>query len=277
MSEKIIRTFAGSALQTAMLLGIDYPILDNTTLNQLLQIQQNALIPSGTFPRAQFYCIGNGGHKAVSGSDGFPYLENIPHDPKDTGLFRLFPFILRPITNDLTVLQRAKYALRRIETHNNLPHAAYYLKRLDMSGVTVDLQSRVIENGVTTTTDFVPSPASLTPTPAAFTNVGSNALTAEYLVAAALLSTAFTQDECTELLDAATIIYSDTNYAVISEMGLCAGVNKVITLPNNTNFTEAIGVQIVSHIARLHQIKTSPTGVSGTLELGTSEVLNTVN
>jgi hypothetical protein len=269
--EAIVRTLYGSALQTARSIGVPYSILNNTTLNQLLNIQPTAVIPAGTYPVSQYYCIGNGGHAVVSGTGSVPYLKIIPHEAQHAGLYNILPFVLRPITNDLTPLQRASYSLRKAETHNGASYWAYYLKRIDMSAVTVDLQTRVVQDGVTTATDFIPNATDLTPTPPDFSNVGTNNLTAKYLVASSTLPVSLTQAECQEFLDAATIIYGDDNYAIISEMGLCSGVDKIIVLEDNSNFKEVIGTQINSHIGRIQQVKFTATGILGTLEVGVNE------
>jgi hypothetical protein len=59
----------------------------------------------------------------------------------------------------------------------------------------------------------------------------------------------FTFDEflISEILNAATVLYGDPDYAWLSEFGLCSGVD--MALPGNfngttQNYTEAVGTQI---------------------------------
>ncbi len=271
--EKVVRTVYGSALQTAMFLGVPHEIKDHSTLNELFGIQVGVLPLDTVYPRVQFFHIGNGGHRYVTGADTIPYAKSVPHRPKDAGLYKPTPFVLRAVNQDLTPVERAKYALRRTEIHNGDSYFAYYLKRIDVDNVNIAMQNRVVEDGVVTSTDFEPTPGDLTPTPPDISNVGSNDLTAEYMTVSALLSIGLTQNDCTELLNVALIMRGDDNYAIISEIGLCSGVDKVISLPDLSNFKEAIAVQIVSHVEAMHQVKFTASGITGVFDVGTNEPL----
>ena len=56
----ITSTIYGAELQTAQLIGAEYPIRENTTLNQKFHIQEGVVHSAGTYPRMKYIAIGNG-------------------------------------------------------------------------------------------------------------------------------------------------------------------------------------------------------------------------
>ena len=80
-----------------------------------------------------------------------------------------------------------------------------------------------------------------------------------------------TGSEVNEIINAAAIIYGDPAYAIISEIGICSGVDKTIDLGNGVTFNEAVAVQICTFINTIHILNATPDGVGGTLQLGSSE------
>lgn len=275
--ESVVRTVYGSALQTAMLLGVPHVIKPNSTLNERFDVEKTAIHADTVYPRVAYFCIGNGGHALTSGTDGVPFVKSKQHEATNANLFKPFPFILRPVDSDLTVAQRARYAMRRQETHMGQNYYAYYLKRIDSTSLSVTMQNRVIEDGITTTSDFVPSTTDLVPTAPTLSNVGANTTTASYITVSSLLALNLTADDCKELLDVASVIYGDQNYAIISEIGLCSGVDKVIALNDGTTFKEAISAQVVSFISAFHQVLFTASGISGLFDIGSNEPLLTVS
>lgn len=271
--ESVTRTIYGSALQTAQLLGIEYNLLNNSTLNQRFNVQENAALPAGQYPKLQYFCIGTGGVRLVAGADGNPRTEQVQHRAKDASCYAPFPFVLRSIDNDLSLAERMKYALRVTEEYNGESYVAYYLKRIDLSGVVLNVEKRIINDGVITSSAYVPDSTALVPVPPVIANLGANILTSEYLTSSAQLILTFTEDEITELLAASVIKYGTDDYANISEIGLCSGLDKVVSLLDGTSFKEAIGVQIVSHITTWHSVKYTNGGISGIYDVGGSEPL----
>lgn len=274
--ESVVRTVYGSALQTAMLLGIPYDVKENTTINERFDIEKDAILPDNVYPRVAYFCIGNGGHSLTSGTDGVPYIKSRQHEATNANLFKPLPFIVRAVDNDLSPTMRARYAMRKRETYNGQAYYCYYLKRIDTTTLNVVMQNRVIENGVTITSDFVPGTTDLVPTPVVLSNSGANVMTAEYITVSALLSLNLTADDCKELLNVATVIYGDENYAIISEIGLCSGADKTVSLVDGGSFKEAIAAQITSFISAFHQIKFTSNGISGLFDIGSNEPLLTV-
>lgn len=274
--EPVVRSVYGAALQTAMLLGVPHKIKPNTTLNERFDVEKNAIHPDTVWPRVGYFCIGNGGHGLTAGTDGIPYVKSRQHEATNSNLFKPLPFVLRPITDDLPPLQRAKYAMRRQETHMGQVYYAYYLKRMDNASLDVGMQKRIIDKGITTTSDFIPSTSDLVPQPPAIVNTGANLTTSSYITVSTLLALNLTAEDCKELLDVASIIYGDQNYAIISEIGLCSGVDKTLTLNDGSVYKESISTQIVSFISAFHQVSFTASGISGLFDIGSNEPLLTV-
>lgn len=269
--ENIVRTAYGSALQTSLFSGIPYVMQANTTLNEKFGILAGVAPAEGITPVAKYYCIGNAGHQLASGTGGIPLIESVQHTAEDAALYNHLPFILRATNNDISSSVQASYALRKQIVVNGLNYFAYYLKRIDTSAAVTNVTLQTNNGGTITSTNFVPTSANLSPTPPVVNSVGTNLLLAQYLNCSATLPISLTQQECTELLNAALILYGDVRYAIISEMAICSGVDRIITLGNGSSFNEAIAVQVASFISSMHVIQFTSTGINGTFNLGTSD------
>jgi len=273
--ENITRSVYGSNLQTALLLNLPVTIPANSTLNEKLTIEATSFITATDRPAMKYATIGNGGHRLVVGPNNIGVPEPIQHNPTDASLFNHLPFVLRAVSNDLVSNERAKYGLRRIETHDGTPYIAYYLKRLNYAGVTTKLDYKTVLEGQTTTTDFIPNNSNLFPQPPALSNTGINVTTGNYVAASASIPFNMSPSEVQELLNVANIIYGDDNYAIISEIALCSGVDKLITINAGSggafNFNEVIATQIVSFISSFFAMKFNNSGIDILLSVGATE------
>ena len=274
----ITRTLWGADLQTALALNLPYTPRENTTLNEKLGIATNQSIdPAGQKPAIQYLCIGNGGHKHMTGADGSPYTTPVNHRASDAALFKHLPFVLREVNNDLSVAERAQYGLRRMEVHNGTNYFAYYLKRMDLSAVVSELQYTTVLDGVTTTTPYSPTSDNLNPEQPVMPSTGVITTSGDYLSTSAIVPLFFTEQDVANLVEVAEIMYENPYMAVISEIGLCSGVDKVITGPGpgNTqiNYEEAIGVQIATFVTTHYSMSFSNKGFDLQLELGATEPL----
>jgi hypothetical protein len=271
--QTVVRTVYGSILQTAHLIGLPFNMLANSTLNERFNVQSGVAPLAGVYPKAQYYCIGYGGHQLVLGADNTPLTKVVQHRATDAGLYKPMPFQLVDAANDLAPTERAKYGLRVAETYNGVNYIAYYLKRIPTSLLTVDLKDRTINNGVPTDVAFTPTSSNLVPTPPTLAAIAANLLVSEYIVCTSTLTLSLTDVECAAIVNSAKIIHGDEYYAIISEIGLCSGVDKVIQLGDGSNFNEAIAVQIISHVNTFHSIKFTSGGITGLYDLGVSDVL----
>lgn len=271
----IMRTALNSYLQTTLLLNTPFVLAPNTTLNELYGIQ--ASVQPIRTPTLGYFAIGNGGHRVTVGVNGIPLTNPIQHSAEDSALYNGLPFVLRPISNDIDTVSQANYALRRIETHAGNQYIAYYLKRLPLSTVIPVMQITSVTNGVKTTTSFVPTSANLNPTPPALSNTGVNLVSGDYVAASAEVDISLTANDVSELLNVATIIYGDPNYAIISEIALCSGVDKVVQSATYNNalipFNEAIAVQCLSFVNCMFALAFNNSGVDLLLNCGATEPL----
>ena len=268
------RTALGGLSQTCAMMGLPLPQIANTTLNEKLSIQANATLGVNETPRAKYMCIGIGGHQGTVGADGILLIGSAQHRPTDNSLFRMMPFVMRPLANDLTSTERQRYALRRIENHKGLDYAVYYLRRLDLTNVVPKLQKINITNGVTTTVDYTPTSGDLSPTPPALNTGGANTVTGEFIAAVARVTVNFDTLDATEILNAAMVLFDSEEYAIISEMGFVSGVDRSVTVtdPNGALvYDECINAQIVTHIATLQKLVANRNGFESVFDVGATE------
>lgn len=280
-SRIVIRTIYSAELQTAKFLNIPYAVRNNTTLNQKLDIQANAVPDLGVKPSMKYLAIGNRGHRVQVGGDGFSFISPVSHRPSDSSLYGQIPWVIRPVTQDLPADQRAKFALRRTENIEGDDYYVYYLKRLDYTDVTTGLFLTTIRDGDITTVPFIPNNSNLNPTqPEIPPNGATSTLEqGDYLTAKALLRINLTPSDVSELINVATILYGDENYAIISEFGLCSGIDKTINVLStggaNISFVESIHTQISSFISTYHQLSFANNGLEFTVDVGANEGLLT--
>ncbi len=139
------------------------------------------------------------------------------------------------------------------------------------------MEKVTVTDGVSNTVAFIPDSSNLNPTPPPLDNSGVNVVSGDYVTATARVGLVFTEADINELLNVAEVLYEDDDYAIISEIGLCSGLDKLVTATgaNNTsfNFQEAIAVQVVSHINTFLQLKFTNTGTTVLLDVGATEPL----
>lgn len=273
--ENINRTIYGSYLQTCMLMKLPFQMMVNSTLNERFGIQNGVAPAAGELPAFGYYVIGNGGHSLTIGANGIAKPEPIQHKGTDASLYSPIPFVLRPQGNDLSPDMRAKYCLRRTETHDGQPYFAYYGKRVDFTDTVAQMQLLQVLNGVENARPFVPDSSNLNPVPPVLQPSGVNVVSGDYTSITAPVGLILSTDEIDEVKAAAKIIYGDEAYAIISEIGLVAGVDKNVASPgpNNSTITqlEVICAQIVSFINSFYPLAFLNKEVEALLDVGATE------
>lgn len=273
----ITRTVYGSKLQSSKLLGLQHVIDANTTLNEKFDIQSGVMPNPADDPDVRYFAIGRGGHRPITGADGIAYTTPINHRASDAACFHHMPFVLRDVNNDLTPEQRSKYALRKQETHGGYNYFAYYLKRLDLNGVVPEMRYTQVVDGVETTVPYTPTSSNLNPEPPEVSSSGVTTTDGNYLSTTASIKVAFDANDVLELLEVARIIYGNELVAVVSEIALCSGVDKIVPGPaaggGNISYSEAIGVQVATHITTHYPMAFSNQGFEFTIDLGATEPL----
>lgn len=275
--KSIQRTVLASSLLTAKLLGLKHDLVPYTTLNEKLGIQSGVNADDATVtPTMKYWAIGDLGHKFTAGANSRPYTAPIQHRPTDFAAFGQVPFVLRLPTDDLSPTLRANYALRRTETHDGVNYVAYYAKRIDLTDTEVTMQHVVIQDGTTTVTAFTPNESNLNPSQPTISPTVVTTTDGEYVMASAPVTIEFTQFDAAELMKVAKILYGDENQAVISEIMLCTGIDKPVTITTGTgsqNFTEVIMCQAYTHITAYYAIGFANQGFEFTVDIGFTEPL----
>lgn len=278
--EKSTRSALGALLQTAQKFGKNVEILPNSTLNQKFGVFDNILPEPTDKLSVQYVAIGNGGHKSVVGKDNLALFNSIPHQPRHTALYKHMPFIMRPADADLIAAERVNYRLRKEIMVNGVKYAAYYLKKLDLTTTTPTLEYRTVVDEVVTSTPWSPSLEDLNPTPPLINPNQVMTTGDDYIAASARVPLRFNQAETSELINVATLLYGDPGYAIVSEIALCSGVDKLVAGSFNgvtMNYTEAIGVQINDFLATLFVAPFQSNGVTIDLDAGSVEPLLVLN
>lgn len=271
----ITRTILGSALQSALLLGIRPQILPYSTLNEKFGVLADATLNEGEVPHLGYFAIGNGGHRNRTGGDGVPYTSPNIHSASDAALYRHLPFVLRPVDNDLTVGERAQYGLRVMETHNNLRYWAYYLKRISLVDVLPVIEHTVVSGDNEISSPYEFTMANLNPKAPELPNDGVITTSGDYLSTSSILKMLFTAKDVLELVEACRIKYDNEAYAVISEIALVSGVDRMATVAGNGNqsfnMMEVACAQVCSFITTDHRVAFTNSGFEQNIELGATE------
>ena len=266
------RTIYATYLQNCLYQDRPFTLAPNSTLNTKLNIHKDVDITPGTTPRLKYYAIGNGGHTMSVGGNGLAISVPKIHRATDAALYNQIPFVLREENDDLTTLEQASYGLRRKETHGGVDYWAYYLKRLDFSTTVPTMKYSINDAGVITTNEFVPTNDNLNPEPPILIADGTNPTEAEYVHVEALTTVEFTQQDRDELMEVARILYGDEKYALISEIALCSGVDRQLSVDaqggGTQSFNEAVGVQVNHFIQLFRQLEYDNRGFDMTLNLG---------
>lgn len=269
----ITRTIWGANLQTALLLGLPYETQTSSTLNEKFNIRPELKL-DGRLPHVNYYCIGNGGHRMIHGADGVPYTSPINHRASDAALFNHLPFVLRPLGEDLTIEQRERYALRKVETIRGEDYIAYYLKRMDLSSVAMFLEHTEVQKGVMKKTPFHATTDNLNPEHPELPHSGVITTDGNYLTSSAIITILFNETDVRELIRVALTLYENEQYAAISEIGLCSGVDQIVNASESQgafNYREALDVQIATHITGFYPVGYTNRGFELQIEAGATE------
>lgn len=274
--ELIVRTIFSAHTQTARLLNRPFTVLANSTLNQKFNLFPSVLPAVNEYPSLKYIAIGNKGVDYEIGTNNYILTKPIPHLPRHASLYNFIPFIARPLSNDLSSTERALYRMRVITSIAGTDYVFYYLKVLPLDAVIPAVEMRSIANAVLTSETFTPDLSDLSPVPPIVSNVDLNNPNGDYLVSTAKINFSLSATDINEIMDACALIYGDARYAVISEIALCTGLDKVQqgTFGSTTApYTESIATQIAAFIHQYHALTSNTTGVEIILDVGSVEPL----
>lgn len=270
-------TIYGAALQTALIRRstLDFP--PNTTLNEKYDIYPDARPLEGEYPYMRYFAIGRGGHRNITGGDGEPLNQLNWHLANHSALYNQLPFVLRPLSSDLSNEERVNYAHRKVITQNNVSYYAYYLKKMPETESSPQLLLTTIEDGEHITIPYTPSASDLNPTPPELDPDGDVIITNQYLSTTSPLVISLSTKDIEEIINACDIIYSNTAYAVISEISLVSGVSRNVTGDSNgssVTYDEAMVAQCnVLQCTGPYDLNSINDSLDFAYELGASEML----
>lgn len=278
MSEKsyIQRSCNTSQLLTAMYIRKPYTPLANSTLNEKFNIHKDEVPAVGEYPHLGLWCIGRGAHQLVVKSGGGSSPMNTPIYATDNSLELATPFVARELTNDLSEIERGRYALREVREINGVMYALYWARWLDMSNVSQVTELQVTEDGeVVSSKSYNPAPESLEP-PAR--NYDDTALetSRQRITTYAEIGVSFTEQDVKEFIDACIVMYNDPTAAVITEIGMLSGIER--SLPTATSggqsmMNESIATQLNAHVSTYQAVHLSSKGFDLTILTGSGEPL----
>lgn len=273
---KITRTIYSGHLSTCKMLNRPFTVLPNSTLNQKFNIHATETPVMNEYPVLGYIGIGNKGASYEVTTSGFVLTNPLTQLARHASLYNFIPFIVRPIADDLSATERLKYRLRVPVTVNNINYVAYYLRTLNIQDVMPSVELRNVSNGNIVTNPFSPVLSDLSPTPPSVSNIDLNNPNGDYLVSTAKVSFTLNQNDIAGILDACAILFGDERYAVINEIALCTGIDRIVQGQFGavaSNYTDSICTQVAAFISQYHALTTTTTEVNITLDIGNVQAL----
>lgn len=271
----VTRTVYSGYLQTHKYLGITpYVPQKNTTLNEKFNIMSDDVPAGGQMPDARYLVIGNMGHRNVRGQDGADESEVVIHRANHAALYNHIPFVMRSVDNDITASQRANYCLRTTEVHDGKTYVVYYGRRFDVSLVKPQLIEIEVVNGVQTTKPYIPTIDDLNPIRPEISNTGTVIGSNRNISSSAIITIALSAEDVHEITQAHRLRTGSNRSPVISEIGICSGIDKLneaTSTAGSFQYNEVIACQINTHIATNHPIGYNSSGLTMRLDVGTTE------
>lgn len=274
--ESVIRTIYGAHLQTCKLLNKPFTVLPNSTLNQKFDLFADQVPGVNEYPHLGYIGIGNKGttYEVISG--GFLFTTPIPHLARHASLYNHIPFIVRSVNDDITSTERLKYRLRVPITIGGQQYVAYYLRVMSLDNVVPGVELRNVTDDVITNIPFAPELSDLAPTHPVLSNVNLNTPNGDYVVSTAKVVFTLNELDIQNIMEACSLIYGDPRYAVINEISLVSGIDKLQTGVfggTTINYTEVITAQTVAFLSQNHILTDSTTEVQIGLNVGSVEPL----
>lgn len=255
-------------------LGLPFKMLQYSTLNELPHINVLAGQPPKKFPTIGYFAVGIGSAAPAVGTNGLAMTQTYIHDTDDSNLFYHVPFVTVPITNDISVVEQQKYALRTVEQINGQTYVSYWLKRLDLSTITTGLTLTSKNNASGKPEVWTPSQKQQSPDKILF-KPGLNLASGDSLSAAAYFNLSLDDQDVSKLINAITIRTGDSSYARLSEITVCFGEDYPTSYSTATGqsqpFTEAVAVTPAIHFVGDWPLLSISGGLSLPIDLGCSE------
>lgn len=285
----VVNNVYGNYIQSCLQRG-QYPEpIPHTTMNEKHDILDGVVPSTSKLPALSYLIIGNGAHRyrtADSVVDGsvpttpwLSYPELFPHDRTDAGLYNQVPFVIRPVHNDLTPAEQERMCLRKLNKRDGVDVIEYWGLRIP-KGTEVTIIEETVVNGEKKTTPYITSTANLNPV---VKDIPANSViksTSTKVKTSALTVIDFDAWLSNEFLNVCNILYNSPQYSVISEIGLCYGVDYPTSIITSSGtgitFNEVVGMTAAVFVSRHYYIQNSDSeGFTITIDTGISEPLLT--
>lgn len=274
--ETVTRTIYSAHLQTCRLLEKPFTVLPNSTLNQKFNLFADQEPATNEYPKLAYIGIGNKGttYELVTGN--YLLTTTIPHLARHGSPYNALPFLVRPVNDDISAQERMQYRLRVPMTIGGVQYVAYYLRVLDLSTVVPTVELRNVNDGIITNVPFTPDLSDLSPKHPVLSNPNLNNPNGDYLVSTAKINFVMNKYDIDNVMDACEVIYGDSRYAVINEICLVTGVDKIQTGVFGgvtSSYTDVIAAQIAAFISQNHILTASTSEIEIGLNVGSVEPL----
>ncbi len=223
MKFDVTNTMYADAIQSAHIAGVRYIPLENTTINEKLGIV--VPVDDELLPELGYYMIGLSYQDLLVNDD--IELDLVRHSPKDALPFKPVPFICKPLVNDITVNERAGYALRTTFIDSGIEYVAYYAKKLNEKSeaplfIEGDLEGDNINIGY-----FTPDGTELNPVPAVGMDI--NATRLDFVATTLQLKLRLTASDFILIQEGIDILYPTEVDPSIREVALVTGIPVTIS------------------------------------------------
>lgn len=245
-----------------------------TTVNEALDVMPQVYPTAAERVKLGVLIVGTGGHTCGPGTNGKPRIMPRNHTAENLSLFEPSPLALRPAEDDLSLADRNRYCLRKEMEVNGRPHFAYFGFRLNITRENFNpVPMRVTkENGVEEEDLYVPDSNNIFPEPTELPVDQAVIASNVQMRVSAPVNLHLDYNVVHEFVEACKILNDgDETTAVISEMAICTGADRVIPVngtEGSIQFNESIGTQVYCHSAEMLALYYNKKEANITLDLG---------
>lgn len=274
MAKQIQKSLTSNELIVSQYLKRPYTIHKNSSVNQLLEIEQNAQFNDGEYPAINAITIGIKGHVIKTSASIGSTTSSRRHNAEDTTLRHHIPFVSRLLNDDLTEAQRSNYGLRKIEEINGESRVNYYAKVLDMSGVTIDKKRLKMRDGkLESEVVFNFSSENQAPSiPEESLDLQDALMNGDSIRVSGMTKIVLDAFDLAEIINVFKVFFNEDEDAFISEVGYCTSARRIITVPGangeTISFNEMIGCQIGTFMSHFHKIESADDIIDLSMDFG---------
>jgi hypothetical protein len=248
---KSTRTPYGTYLNLCKQFNVTPSILSQTTLNEKFNVLSGVRPSDLNEITTKYIGIGNSGLKLETGAiDNITRMTPVRRKPNAGALYNHIPFIMREVGSDLTELERRRYRMSALEVYDGVEYHVYYLRALEEDTYQPVITTIKYDGSDTPViSDYIPGDEVLNPTHPVTADVNSSIR--DKIAIQIKIEFKLTEQDIAEIRNACEIIFGDTGYATVSEIGLFSGVDmdtNVVRDAATVTVTEAVVVQLAGSL-----------------------------